>query len=79
MSSVNWTNIEKKMSLESLVYAVCDPSNAADIDIHEMRDKIRIAFEELFTTQRIYENETDKDNTFGGGKRKNEIGWVDQR
>ena len=58
MSSVNWMNIEKKRSLESLIYAVCDPSNATDIDIHEMRDKIRTAFEDLFTVQRIYENES---------------------
>ena len=81
MSSVNWTNIEKKMSLESLIYAVCDPSNATDMDMHETRDKIRTAFEELFTTQRIYENETDKTNTFGIERNEDVdlFKWVDQR
>lgn len=84
MSSVNWTNIEKKMSLESLLYAVCDSSNATDIDMHETRDKIRTAFEELFTTQRIYENESAhiEGRKFIGIERNEDVDlfkWVGQR
>lgn len=72
------------MSLESLIYAVCDPSNATDMDMHETRNKVRTACVELFTTQRIYETETAhiEGRNFIRIERDEDVAlfkWVDQR
>lgn len=72
------------MNLESLVYAVCDPSNVMNGNRYELRDNIRTAFEDLFTVQRIYENESAhiEGRNFIEIERNEDVDlfkWVDQR